>query len=364
MDFDRYGFSALYSIELAKVKRHRKRQHRSDTTNAASHLPSVECVALNRVFRMGRGRQKKSVAMVRQPMIALTCSPTSAFTPRKFTNPVNRQFDCWEIPAASTGSRYRVFYTHGGGFIGGDWAGFRGFCERIHKLFDGAQLFFPNYRLAPEVTVLDQIEDCVAAYLYYTKNIMVPATAETSTPQIIVVGDSCGGALGLRLLQELVRRSKTDSSIILPNCGTFFSPVTDLACTGDSMVEMGKTYTDGATSEGEPIGECTFDPDVIKWSFDCALAAQNIQISGLDPRVSPLYASCEGLPPLYLLATAAEVFADDTRRFCAKLREANIEHVEDVWPCVAGGVFHAWPVFHKYARDDNIDSDLRALFHA
>ena len=59
-------------------------------------------------------------------------------------------------------------------------------------------------------------------------------------------------------------------------------------------------------------------------------AAQNQPIAGIDPRVSALYGTMAGLPPVYMLATEAEVFADDTRRFCAKLREAQVPHVEDV----------------------------------
>ena len=80
-----------------------------------------------------------------------------------------------------------------------DWAGFRGFCERIHGLFDGGQLFFPNYRMCPEITLLDQIEDVVTAYLYFSKRHRHTGslTATGKPRRIVVVGDSCGGVCSL-----------------------------------------------------------------------------------------------------------------------------------------------------------------------
>lgn len=370
----RYGFSALYQVELKRASRQRRRAGAAGPPDPAGSFdpaspelhPSLQAVALNRLFRLGRGKQKKSIAGVRQPFIAINAAPSSTFAPNKLVDPTNRNFDCWEIPAVpmtqlvgehcgAEESAYSVFYVHGGGFIGGDWAGFRGFCERIHALFDGGQLFFPNYRMCPEITLLDQIDDVVEAYLYFSKRHAHAGMTPSGKPRrIVVVGDSCGGALGLRLLQELVARAKTDSAIVLPSCAAFFSPVTDLACTGGSFETMGKMYTEGTKKAGEPIGECTFDPDVIKWCFECALAAQNQPIAGIDPRVSALYGTMAGLPPVYMLATEAEVFADDTRRFCAKLREAQVPHVEDVWPCRPGGVFHAWPIFHQWMPEGNI----------
>ena len=69
--------------------------------------------------------------------------------------------------------------------------------------FDGVQLFFTNYRMCPEVTLLDQIEDVVTAYLYFSKrhghtgSVTASDSASGKPREIIVVGDSCGGVCSL-----------------------------------------------------------------------------------------------------------------------------------------------------------------------
>eukprot|EP00040_Diaphanoeca_grandis_P018862 m.99312 g.99312 ORF g.99312 m.99312 type:complete len:416 (-) comp27145_c0_seq1:171-1418(-) len=345
-----YGFSVLFK------RFNRLAAAAIEPTEPSREHPSPECIACNKVFRLGRGRQSWKVDKVRQPMIAIVCAPSKDFCPIKHTDPIDRRFDCWEIPRPMTGtaSEYVVFYVHGGGFVGGDWAGFRGFCEKLHLLFDGAQLFFPNYRMAPEVSIVDQIEDCVQAYIHFITKVQ-RSSKDKPMPKVIVCGDSCGGNLGLRMLQELARRNKCgDISVAQPYCATFFSPVTDLTCSSDSFKEMALTYLENTKSNGIPIGECTFDPIVIKKTFSCALYGGGTEYQADDPRVSALYAVCEGLPPVYMLASAAEVFADDTRNMCVKLKQANVPHVEDVWPMKPGSVFHSWPVFHKWIPEADL----------
>lgn len=121
-------------------------------------VPSIECRALNRLFRRGRGLQNEKLSTVRQPGIACFAPASEEFMLRseKLTNFAGRGFDCWRVPPACSVPAVAIFYVHGGGFVGGDWAGFRGYCEVLQQMFDGCPIFFPNYRMAPEVSIPDR----------------------------------------------------------------------------------------------------------------------------------------------------------------------------------------------------------------
>lgn len=125
---------------------------------------------------------------------------------------------------------------------------------------------------------------------------------------------------------------------------------------GESYARNGERYMADERIDGETVGETTFDPEVTKKIF--ALAATGGVPAGHrgtnyalnDPRISPLFGRFEGLPPLYLLVSASEIFADDTRRAADAAREAGVSVVADIWPEPAsgGGVFHCWVVFERF----------------
>eukprot|EP00041_Stephanoeca_diplocostata_P002276 m.25137 g.25137 ORF g.25137 m.25137 type:complete len:475 (+) comp13140_c0_seq2:162-1586(+) len=367
------GFNWMFRSGVKKENRLLARQTGvSNATNdkkayadSAAYVPSSECKALNKLFRKGRGRQYKIVSKVRQTFIGIVCAPEKNFVSEKLTDPVDRRFDCWEVPGLERARAARqltkvpkgvhVFYVHGGGFIGGDWAGFRGFCQKLHHEYNNAPIFFPNYRMAPEVSVVDQVEDCLAAYKYFLHryDLEYAASPENEASRVVVMGDSCGGAIGMLLLQAIERERQAMSGVKLraPDGAVFFSAVTDLGCTGASHNIMGAHYMDDAHVDGATVGETVFDPEVIKWCFEIALLGGRSSYAATDPRVSPVHGECRGLPPVYMMAAAAEVFADDTRRMCAKLDEAGVTTVMDVWEALPGGVFHAWPVFWKYCPE-------------
>jgi hypothetical protein len=170
------GFQVAMKYEINAA---RKRDARRDPQAAGGgggtgyqagdlrETPSIECRALNRLFRRGRGYQNEKLSTVRQPGIACFAPASDEFILRseKLTNFAARGFDCWRIPplpdwpqsaVAAGGPVVAIFYVHGGGFVGGDWAGFRGYCEVLQQRFDGCPIFFPNYRMAPEVSIPDR----------------------------------------------------------------------------------------------------------------------------------------------------------------------------------------------------------------
>ena len=60
-----------------------------------------------------------------------------------------------------------------------------------------------------------------------------------------------------------------------------------------------------------------------------------------DPRQSPLFASFEGAPPIYLQVSESEILRDDTLRLAEKLRQTGVDVVVDTWPDTP----HVWQIF-------------------
>jgi acetyl esterase/lipase len=203
-----------------------------------------------------------------------------------------------------------VFYLHGGGYFACSARTQRpitaGFARR------GLQVFAPNYRLAPEHPFPAAVDDAVAAYLGVLDSGIPPG-------DITIAGDSAGGGLALATLLSV-----RDGGRPLPAACLLFSPWTDLAGTGASLVTNDKR-------------DAMFDGDKI------ALAAAPY-LADADPRhplASPLYAELHGLPPLLIHVGSHEVLLDDSTRLAERARAAGVSVTLRSWPVVP----HVWQLF-------------------
>jgi acetyl esterase/lipase len=147
-----------------------------------------------------------------------------------------------------------------------------------------SEVFAPDYRLAPEHPAPAALEDAIDAWCELKR--LRP------DPPIFVSGDSAGGGLALALMSAL-----RDQGLPLPDGAVLFSPWTDLSASGGSIDENDQN-------------------DVWLSRAHCEAWASHYlgDLDPRDPRVSPVYASMEGLPPMLLLAGDREVLLDDARR--------------------------------------------------
>jgi monoterpene epsilon-lactone hydrolase len=217
-------------------------------------------------------------------------------------------------PETSVGTQPTVLYLHGGGYY---------FCSpRTHRpityaLATGARarVFALDYRLAPEYPFPAAVDDALAAY----RALLEQGIAHTS---IVLAGDSAGGGLALATLVAL-----RDAGDLLPAAAVVFSPWTDLAATGHSIVS-------------------NTERDVMFHGASIGPAAQIYlgDASATDPLASPLYADLHGLPPLLIQASDSEVLRDDALRFAQRAREAGVEVQLETWPDTP----HAWQIFAQW----------------
>jgi acetyl esterase/lipase len=228
----------------------------------------------------------------------------------------------WIEPAAadhSARTRY-ILYFHGGGYVAMSARTHRSITSRLATWGD-ASLFALDYRLAPEFPFPAALDDAMAAW-----RALIAMGARPS--RMLVAGDSAGGGLALALLLALREANET-----LPAAAVLFSPWTDLAATGESIV---------ANSATDPL---------ISGSWVAPMARHYLaDTPPTNPLVSPVYADLTGLPTLFIQVSDSEVLLDDSRRLVENASKAGVKATLRIWP----GVPHGWQIFAAFlpeARD-------------
>jgi acetyl esterase/lipase len=178
--------------------------------------------------------------------------------------------------------------------------------------WSNARLFALDYRLAPGHPFPAALEDALAAYRALIATGTLPS-------HIVIAGDSAGGGLALALLLAL--RAAKDPP---PAAAVLFSPWTDLAATGKSIID-----NDAA------------DP-MFFGSWVAAVARHYLaDTPATNSLASPVYADLTGLPPLLIQVSDDEVLLDDSRRVVANARRAGVDVTLQVWR----GLPHVWQMF-------------------
>ena len=231
--------------------------------------------------------------------------------------------------AAADGAPMRtILYLHGGGYY---------FCSpKSHRSLvfqlatrSGARTFSLDYRLAPEHPFPAALDDALAGY----RRLLADGTPPDS---IVVAGDSAGGGLALALLVAL-----RDAGDALPAAALLFSPWTDLAATGGTLVT-----NDGA----DPM----FRGAAIARVATFYLADND----PTHPYLSPLYADLAGLPPLFIQVGSTEVLLDDARRVAERAKAAGVAVDFEVWPKMP----HVWQLFAPFIPEARRALDRAAAF--
>jgi epsilon-lactone hydrolase len=191
----------------------------------------------------------------------------------------------------TAGSANAVLFLHGGAFIIGSPVSHRSITGRLAQL-TGANVFVPDYRLAPEYPFPAALEDVLACYRVLLTQGYAPA-------QIAVAGDSAGGGLVLSLCLQL-----RNEGLAQPACMALISPWADLTLTRLA-----------------PIA----DDALLRTAWLNQGAAAYLQgRSAHGPLVSPLFADLAGLPPTLIQVGVEEILRGDSRRLAEGLTQAGV----------------------------------------
>ena len=190
-----------------------------------------------------------------------------------------------------------VVYAHGGGYVLGSAAVAIPITARLAA--SGLRVVSVDYRQPPEHPFPAALDDVLAVYF---------ALAADDSPMALA-GDSSGGALALSAAIIAVAEGVPPAAVAL------FSPLLD-------HVSVPGVPT--ADDEGRRLIDCyTGDADPA------------------DPRLSPLRAELDGLPPVLVQAGADEPLAAQAlefRRRAAAPRATGTEVTLDLWD----GMWHTW----------------------
>lgn len=211
----------------------------------------------------------------------------------------------WLIPERP--ARGTILYIHGGGFVSCSAATHRPITGSLARRTSSA-VFSANYRLAPEHPFPAALDDVAATYRWLI--------GISSGAPVAIAGDSAGGGLALSLAIHA-----REHGLVPPACVVLFSPWTDLAGRGASLVAND--------------GRCAmFRPENIPAFAAVYLGATRPD----DPRASPVYADLHALPPLLLQVGSTELLLDDARR----VHERAIAAGTDSRLSVYDDVHHGW----------------------
>ena len=220
-----------------------------------------------------------------------------------------------------------ILYLHGGAFIlpAVPESHGRMLCRLCRDL--DAVGFLVDYRLAPAAKFPWALDDCERAYRALLDLGFDPA-------RIVVAGESAGGSLTLGLLQRIRKNGWP-----MPACAVPISPGTESGRLHGPRSRMTRAKADAVL----PMSGLHRVAEMYFGDWDTS-----------DPELSPLYADLAGFPPLYLIASDAEVLLDDTTMFVQRAREAGIPTQMDLWPVLP----HAFPIMEAWlpeARQARLD---------
>lgn len=227
----------------------------------------------------------------------------------------------WLVPLAADGDRQdgaaasrlpTLFYLHGGGYVFGSANTHADLMAAI-ACAGPLRVFAPSYRLAPEHRFPAALDDALAAYEAFTREVGPAA-------RIVIGGDSAGGGLSLALLARL-----REAGAPQPAGAVLLSPWVDLSCSPTSY-ERNARY-DFAGRE-----------TLLTWA---RYYAGTTPLS--HPELSPLQADLRGLPPLYVVSGGIELLADEIASLVEKARAAGVAVEQLLQP----EMVHNFPMLHS-----------------
>lgn len=225
------------------------------------------------------------------------------------------------IQPKTTQSGRGIFYLHGGGYVVGSSKSHTKLAAQIGHAAQ-AQIWLPEYRLAPEHTSPAAIKDAVAVY----KALL----AQGQDPKkLVIAGDSAGG--GLSLSTAIAIR---EAGLPLPAALVLLSPWVDLSLSGSTI----KTHA---------AQDAMLSKDWLAWCANNYCGQKSVT----DPTCSPLYADLTGLPPILIHVGTEEVLLDDAKRLAEQAKKYDISTNLRVYDKV-GHVFQ----FHAGILKESDDS--------
>ncbi|HEY4459273.1 MAG TPA: alpha/beta hydrolase fold domain-containing protein [Pseudonocardiaceae bacterium] len=204
-----------------------------------------------------------------------------------------------------TQPRALLYRIHGGGWAAGAPEDDDLLNDRIARATNTI-VVSPDYRLVPEVSIAEQIQDTLA---------VVRSWREFDTDTLLIGGISAGAHLAAAAL--LVLRDSGD-----PAFGRFAGAVLDCGA-----YDLGLSPSAAAATEDTLILTRSWLDGLIELGLPGHSVAQR-----RSPALSPALADLAGFPPTLLTVGDLDPLRDDSILLAARLRLAGTEAELNIWP--------------------------------
>lgn len=199
-----------------------------------------------------------------------------------------------------------VLYLHGGGYALCSSQTHRNILTAfaIHDVV----LCVPNYRRAPDVSIIEAVDDCFSAYRHLVEVIGV------NPSRVAIMGDSAGGALAVLTLSRI----RDDKSLRLPSCGVLLSPWCELE---DEKIIL-------ESEKGNVMPEHDYLPRDVLVMISRLVRGS---LSPHDARINPMDADLSGLPRILIHVGELELLFEQITRFYDKLKQDKVDVKMKIW---------------------------------
>lgn len=219
---------------------------------------------------------------------------------------------CWFIPKKIKDTRI-IMYCHGGGYCAGSTKSHSMMCSLFAKTIERKLVSF-NYRLAPEHAYPAPVDDGLVFY----KALLAEGH---EAKNIVLMGDSAGGAMVLALAQRL-----RDEAVAMPSSIIAICPWFDFEMQSASL----KNNSDIFLSE----------------SLVNAFAKYTFQ-NNSHKQYSLKHTSFDNLPPVFLLIAGSDLLEDENKELAAILAQTNPANRIEYWQEMP----HVWTFLHPFIKE-------------
>eukprot|EP01083_Nonionella_stella_P019909 55274_1 len=211
-----------------------------------------------------------------------------------------------------------VVHFHGASGIGGSPEMFRSYLVLL-SMITNSTCYSMGFGLAPDYTVLDQVDHAINAYKY----ILNEYSAQNI--KVFLGGHSNGGCLTLLALQKMMK----NKDIRQPDGAIIISANVDRSYDGETFI----THKDRDSAVDKEVIMPLEHVVVGNMDMDGNWKDKEKQIDLKDPRISPLYAEVKGLCDLYFHVGLNECLLSQNQAFIEKCLEngVSVEYEFDPW---------------------------------
>jgi acetyl esterase/lipase len=226
-------------------------------------------------------------------------------------------------PADLTGPGRAIYWIHGGGMIVGSVEGDDPYCETLADATQSVVLSI-DYRLAPEHTHTDLVEDAYAGFVWAARR---PGLLNIDPDRFAVAGASAGGGLAAGV--ALLSRDRQGPKVALQY---LMYPMLD----DRSMTPSSREFS----------GIPSWNRENNEFAWRCLLG----DLRGSDD-VSPYAAPARmsdlsGLPPTLIQVGELDTFRDEDIGYATRLMQAGVRTELHVYP----GAYHGWDAYNPGAQ--------------